>query len=70
MLIIVPKFTNKKLDELSSECGVIIDPEYEIVTSREIEFLIDNLIDEMIRIVGRTDPALVVKEMESWKSNK
>lgn len=65
-----PKFTNKKVDALSAECGIVIDTENQIVTSHEIEFFIDKLIEEMICMVGKIEPDYLVAELESWKSNR
>ena len=68
MAILTPKFYNKKVAALADRCGLVIDTENSDATALEIDFFMDKLIDEMVKIVRFGNPNRHVEEIESWKS--
>ena len=69
MTIMIPKFYNKKVAEIADKCGLVIETDNPKATALEIDFFLDKLIDEMIKIACLGNPNKLVEEMESWKSS-
>ena len=43
-------FKNKRINEIASQCGLYIDPDNQKVSSAEVEFFVEKIIEECARV--------------------
>jgi hypothetical protein len=61
--MIFPQFENEKLQKIADDCGLTIDGDNPIATSREIEFFVEQIIRECARLASGVDGQIVLNEM-------